>query len=339
MVKIDDISKATGFSRTTISKALNDKSDISEKTKEIVRKAAKELNYIPNINARNLRKKRNNIIAVIISSPSKESEKTNSLYPLLLGVNKFLEENDLELALYIIDSEKQIKKSYIKFCKERNVIGAILVGIKTDDIYLKQLINSDLPCVLIDINIKTDSNNISIVQIDDFKASCEAVQYLIDNGHTNIVYLNGVKNSTVSVDRLKGYKATLRKNKLLVNEDYIVEADFSEKKAEEKTNELLIKHPEVTAIFSASDLMALGAMSAIEKLKLKIPEDISIIGFDDIPIAYYLKPGLTTIAQSFYEKGLESAKLIWKQLNNEVKGEVVTLVHQLVIRDSVRKLK
>ena len=129
MVKIDDISKATGFSRTTISKALNDKSDISEKTKEIVRKAAKELNYIPNINARNLRKKRNNIIAVIISSPSKESEKTNSLYPLLLGVNKFLEENDLELALYIIDSEKQIKKSYIKFCKERNVIGAILVGI------------------------------------------------------------------------------------------------------------------------------------------------------------------------------------------------------------------
>jgi LacI family transcriptional regulator len=160
---------------------------------------------------------------------------------------------------------------------------------------LKQLINSDLPCVLIDINIKTDSNNISIVQIDDFKASCEAVQYLIDNGHTNIVYLNGVKNSTVSVDRLKGYKATLRKNKLLVNEDYIVEADFSEK--------------------------------------------ISIIGFDDIPIAYYLKPGLTTIAQSFYEKGLESAKLIWKQLNNEVKGEVVTLVHQLVIRDSVRKLK
>jgi DNA-binding LacI/PurR family transcriptional regulator len=94
MVKIDDISKATGFSRTTISKALNDKSDISEKTKEIVRKAAKELNYIPNINARNLRKKRNNIIAVIISSPSKESEKTNSLYPLLLGVNKFLEEKD-----------------------------------------------------------------------------------------------------------------------------------------------------------------------------------------------------------------------------------------------------
>lgn len=335
MTKIDDISRVTGFSRTTVSKALNDKSDISEPTKNIIRKAAKDLNYIPNINAKNLRYKKNNIIAVIISSPSVESEKTNSLYPLLIGINKFLNESNLELALYIIDSEKQSKKSYVNFCKERNVLGAILVGIKTDDIYLGQLVNSETPCVLIDVNITQESKHLSVVKIDDTLASFEAVEYLIANNHKNIGFINGVVNSTVSKDRLEGYKLAMHNNDLPINNDYIIYADFSEEIAEEKILKLLQKHSEITALFCASDLMALGAMSASEKLGLRIPEEISLIGFDDIPISKYIKPGLTTISQNQYEKGFEAAKLIWSHLNTDSNRKIITLDHRLVIRDSV----
>lgn len=337
MTTIDDISRATGFSRTTISKALNDKSDISEPTKEIIRKAAKELNYVPNINAKNLRAKTNNIVAVIISSPSTESEKTGTLYPFLIGVNKYLNESNLELALYIIDSEKQSKKSYVKFCRERNVLGAILVGIKTDDIYLTQLINSDLPCVLIDVNITQESKKLSVVKIDDTKAASEAVQHLIDNEHRNIAFVNGVANSTVSKDRLEGYKTAMEKNEVPIQDGYIINADFSEKMAEEKIDVLIKEHPEITAIFCASDLMALGAMSALEKLNLTIPDDISIIGFDNIPISKYIKPGLTTVSQDFNEKGFEAAKLIWSQINTGTSRKIVTLNHELVIRDSVKR--
>lgn len=335
MAKIDDISRITGFSRTTVSKALNDKSDISESTKEIIRKAAKDLNYIPNINARNLRYKNNNIIAVIISSPSVESEKTGSLYPFLIGVNNFLNENNLELALYMIDSEKQNKKSYVEFCKERNVSGVILVGIKTDDIYLNQLVDSEIPCVLIDVNVNNESQNLSILKIDDTEASFEAVDYLIKNNHKEIGFINGVINSTVSKDRLEGYKLAMESNRLNINNKYIINADFSEKIAEEKIEKLLKNYPDITALFCASDLMALGAMSAIEKLGLIIPDDISLIGFDDIPISKYVKPSLTTISQNFYEKGFIAAELIYTRLNSNDTSKIVNLDHKLIIRDSV----
>ena len=338
MAKIDDIMKMTGFSRTAVSKALNDKSDISEATKKIIRDAAKKLNYIPNINARNLRAKQQNIIALIISSPSKESEKTNTLYSLLMGVNSALIDQDYELALYIIDSKDQTKKSYVEFCKERNVKGAILVGIKTDDHYIKQLKTSEIPYVLIDVDIQ-DTNHMNVVKIDDTKAAFDATEHLIKHQHKHIAFMNGSETATVAINRLKGYKQALAFYNIKILNEYIQVADFSEEIARTKSIALLHKYPEITAIFAASDLMALGVMQACEHLGLSIPQDLSLIGFDDIPIAAYVKPSLTTIGQSFFDKGKISVELISSQLETKNDKKIVTLPHTLMVRESVKTLR
>ena len=334
MAKIDDIMKMTGFSRTAVSKALNDKDDISEATKKIIRDAARELNYIPNINARNLRSKNNNVIALIISSPSAESEKTNTLYPLLMGVNKAMAAHHYELALYIIDSKDQAAKSYVAFCRERNVKGAILVGIKTDDDYIKQLKNSEIPYVLIDVDIR-GTDHMNVVKIDDVTAAFEATEHLIDHNHKNIAFINGGKTATVAIDRWEGYQKALAEHGLPLQHDYVKIADFSEEKAYAVTKALFKQHPELTAVFCASDLMALGTMKALDDLELDVPRDVSVVGFDDIPLASYVKPALTTINQSFFEKGNKAADLIASLLKESQDKKIITLPHKLMRRNSV----
>ncbi len=338
MTKIDDIMAATGFSRTTVSKALNDKEDISEKTKKIIRKAARDLNYIPNINARNLRIKHSRVIALILSSPSKESEKTNTLYPLLMGVNKYLSSHGYELALYLIDSERQTMKSYVGFCRERNVAGAILVGIKTDDDYIRQLANSEIPYVLIDVDIRNTTHK-SVVKLDDVRGAYDATAYLLEKNHRHIAFMNGNKNSTVSEERLRGYMQAMDDYGVFVPKSYITYADFSEDTARRTLKRLITKNPGVTAVFCASDLMALGAMQGARELSLTIPADLSLIGYDDIPIASYVKPSLTTISQDFHKKGYEAAKLITTQLDENEDKKIVIIPHRLIERESVKRLE
>ena len=337
MTKIDDIMAATGFSRTTVSKALNDKSDISEKTKKIIRKAADDLNYVPNINARNLRSKRSKVIALILSSPSEESEKTNTLYPLLMGVNQYLSTHGFELALYLIDSKIQTMKSYVAFCRERNVAGAILVGIKTDDDYIRQLANTEIPYVLIDVDIRNTTHK-SVVKLDDVRGAYDATLHLLKNNHRKIAFMNGNKNSTVSEERLKGYLKAMRNHDMAVSDEYVVYADFSEEEARKETRQLLKSHPEITALFCASDLMALGAMQGAADVGRIIPDELSLVGYDDIPIARYVTPALTTISQNFHEKGFEAAKLITTQLKQHGDQRIVIVDHYLKVRDSVRCL-
>ncbi len=336
MITIKDVARKSGFSVTTVSRALNGYSDVNEKSRQKIIDVANSLNYVPNKSAQRLVKKESNTIALIISGMEKEGGKDNMVYMILSGMYAMAEKVDYEVVLFTMSSAHQREKSYMQFCREHSIKGAIISGIRTDDKYFEELAYSDLPCVLIDISL--EGKNLSNIIINDKKASREIVNYLINNNHKNIGYINGKLEATVSKSRFNGYKEALEENNILFKEEYVAIGNFIEEEAYEATKKLLKNNNEITAIFCASDMMAIGSMKAIKEMGKRIPEDISIVGFDDVPLAQYLTPPLTTINHSFYDKGYESASQLIRMMNKKDHRKTINLNHELIERESVKKI-
>lgn len=332
MTTIKDISKAAGVSVTTVSRALNGYSDVSESTRQKVMRVAKELNYVPNTLARSLVMNKSQTIGLLVSGFTKSSIKDNFMVEVMAGINDFAAETNYDLVLFSTDSTKQREKTYSQLCKERRVDGVIIQGIKIDDPYLLEVVESDIPCVLIDIPIESDT--VGYVTTDNILGAKKAVQHLIEMGHRNIAMVNGHDQAFVSKRRLEGYIESLKDSNLSIRNDWIVNGKFDEEEAEKATEELLINNPEITAVFCASDLMALGVIKAARNLGKRVPEDLSVVGYDDILLASYSTPSLTTIAQDKFRMGYEAGRLLVQMLEGENHSHIVTLETNLKIRDS-----
>lgn len=332
MTTIKDIAKAAGVSVTTVSRALNGYSDVNEKTRQKISRIAKELNYSPNTLARGLVMKKSRTIGMLVSGMDRVSPKDNFTFEVLSGVNECISERDYDLVLFSTTTTKQREKTYSQLCRERRVDGVILQGMKIDDPYLKEVVESDIPCMLIDIPI--ESNSVGYVTTDNVLGAKRAVQHLIDLGHTKIALINGHDQAYVSKQRLKGYLDALMEAKLEVKEDWIISGDFSEEKAELVTEKLLKEHPEISAVFCASDLMALGAMKSAKAAGIHVPEGLSVIGYDNILLAAYSNPALTTIAQNKFELGYQAANSLIDMLEEKSGSNVIILKTDLIIRES-----
>jgi DNA-binding LacI/PurR family transcriptional regulator len=337
VVTIKDIAKKAGVSVTTVSRALNNYDDVSDITKKRIIKIAKKLDYVPNRTAQNLVKQQNNTLAIIVSELEEDGGKDNIIYKLLSGMYYYAETINYEVVLFTMSTAHQKEKSYVQFCREHNIGGAVLNGVKTDDPYLMELVNSEFPCVLIDVT--SEGENVSSISIDNIKASMEMVDLLIENNHRNIAMINGKKKVTVSEERYKGYTQALEKNNIKVNNRYVTYTDFSEEMAYEKAVELLNKCPEITAFFCASDMIALGTMKAMRAMGKEIPKDISITGFDNIPFAAELSPPLTTIGQDFYVMGKRAAEQLFRMISKEKWERKIYLDYKVLVRDSVNMIQ
>lgn len=321
---------------TTVSRALNGYNDVNPDTKANIQRIAKEMGYVPNRAAQNLVKTHSNTLAIILSGLTQDGGKDNIVYRLLAGMYQFAETVNYEVALFTTSSAHQKEKSYVQFCREHNIAGAVLNGIRLDDPYLLELMDSPLPCVLIDVHEK--GNHVSAVSIDNRLASEEVVSVLIENGHQKIGMITGRREAHVSIDREAGYKRALEKAGIPVVPQYKVVGDFLEQKAYDEATALLTRHPEITALFCASDMMAIGAYRAAKDLGRRIPEDLSVAGFDDIPIAEHLSPPLTTVGQDFYQMGYEAAKQLLSMIEGRVENKNIILSHKLLVRESICKL-
>ncbi|WP_409273757.1 LacI family DNA-binding transcriptional regulator [Neobacillus sp. SCS-31] len=332
---IKDIAKTAGVSVTTVSRALNGYSDVSEKTRQRIMDIAKELNYSPNILARGLVMNVSKTIGLLVSGLNRESEKDQIILSILSGVNDSVSEKEYDLILFNTNTSKQREKTYSQLCRERRVDGVIIQGIKTDDPYLKEVVESDIPCVLIDIPVH--SENVGYVTTDNVTGARKAVEHLIGLGHEKIAMINGHGQAFVSRKRLEGYMDALKEHGLPVNPDWVCNGRFEEETAFEEARRLLIKHPEITAIFCASDIMALGALKAAKSIGLRVPEDLSVIGYDDIILASYSNPQLTTVSQNFFQLGYQAAHLLVNMLEGKSEPQIVTMSTKLVIRESAAK--
>ncbi|MGV4967897.1 LacI family DNA-binding transcriptional regulator [Priestia aryabhattai] len=335
MTTIKDIARVAGVSVTTVSRALNGYSDVNEKTRQKIAAVARELNYSPNTLARGLVMQKSKTIGLLVSGISRESVKDNFTFEVLCGVNERASTLGYDLILFNTNTMMQREKTYTQLCRERRVDGAIIQGIKKEDPYLKEVVESDIPCVLVDIPVH--SNSVGYVTTDNALGAKKAVEHLASLGHKHIGMINGHEDAFVSQERLNGYREALKECGLSFRSEWVVSGNFEEKKAEKAASELINKYKEVTAIFCASDLMALGALKACKELGLHVPKEMSIVGYDNIVLASYSSPNLTTVGQEVYQIGYEAADLLIEMLEGKETNMKRYLDTKLIIRESTDK--
>jgi LacI family transcriptional regulator len=333
MASLKDIAKLAGVSETTASKALNNYSDVSEETKRKVREIAEKHGYTPNMAARNLALKKSNIIGLVLSDIRETDSNGNIIFRILIGAKNYCADNDFELLIISTDAKKQKTKKLAQLCRERQIAGVIIYGLKPGDPYFEEITKAKLPCITVDIRVQGE--HLATVTTDNVAAVKEVIKHLHSKGHRNIAFINGLKEADVSIYRELGYIEAMKDQGLAIKDSYIKYADYYEDMAYEKTMELLNEAPEITAIFCASDLMALGALRAIKEQGKNVPEQIALVGFDGIQLSDYSSPRLTTVVQDFKGIGRAAAEKLIKILNNEAVEAVDYVPYNFRIRESI----
>ncbi|MGE5583552.1 MAG: LacI family DNA-binding transcriptional regulator [Bacillota bacterium] len=328
---IRDVAKKAGCSITTVSHALNGYDDVNEDTREKILQIAKELNYQPNRIAQHLVTKKFNTIGVFMLGRFSFQE------PLLCGVISGLvdeaSKSDFDLLLFGTKS-LEAGMNPAAMCIQRGAGGVFVMGAKIGDPSLNELNKSEFPAVFFDIPV--EGRRATYITSENQRGIGQAVDYLVSLGHRKIGFLNGYLEAWVSTQRLQGYKKAMAKHSLPLKPDYVYMGNFTKESGRLGARQLLEKNPDLTAIIAASDLMATGAMEELKNLGRKIPDQVSVIGFDDLDYASHVTPALTTIRQEKYQMGVMAAKEIMAMANDsEYLPQPHILETSLTIRDSV----
>lgn len=335
---IKDIAKAAGVSITTVSRALNGYPDVNEKTRSRIKKLAEKMSYRPNAQAQSLVLKKTNTIGVIISELTRDSVKAAFSFEVLCGISDRSSELNYDIILFSTNPNKQMNKTYSDLCRERNVDGVILKGLKTTDPYLREVTDQSMfPSVLIDIPVAGE--RVGHVTTDNVSGVRDAVRHLIQLGHRNIAFINGYKEAAICADRLSGYMLGLQEADITYDVSKVEDGRFSEEGGAEAIGKILSRHPETTAVVCSSDIMALGVMKELEQMGRVIPDCISVIGFDDISIASYSTPKLTTVRQEKYEMGYQAAQMLIDMIEGRKVKHKIVLENRLIIRESTDRLQ
>lgn len=330
-VSIRDVAKEAGVSITTVSRALNGYSDVSEKTKARILEVVERLEYAPDANARAMGSKETITIGLLLSNLA-HTDANGFVYGNMCGVYQACSEFNCEFVLLVTQSEHQKMQSFSQLCRRNNLSGIVVTGLRSDDTYYEEMIRSDIPCAVVDM--ETAGKMKCTVTIDNVAASQEAVNYLISQGHRQIAMLNGSEVADVSIRRYAGYKGAMMEHGLVLPKDYVRHCDFEEGKAYTQALELLEKYPEITAFFCASDVMALGAIRAVTKTGRTVPGDVSVFGFDDIPVSKYVYRGISTVRQKPREVGYAAGQAVYQMIQGEQVESRIILPHELLIRET-----
>ncbi|HMA60148.1 MAG TPA: LacI family DNA-binding transcriptional regulator [Halanaerobiales bacterium] len=327
-VTLKDIAEKVGVSESTVSRVLNGIPKASKETREEIFRVARELNYTPNEVARSLVTKKTNTIGLIISDLS------NLYFSMVAdGIESVVAQNDYSLIISTTGGKEAEELKYIRIFKEKRVDGLIYISGKMPRSCEQALQDLDIPVVVVSRHIHSD---LPSVHIDNVQESIKAVQYLIDLGHRNIAMISGdYKDIESGALRVKGYKKALENNNIEFNSDLVFEGDFKIDSGIEAMKEILKLKTRPTAVFVSSDEMAVGAIKTIKKAGLKVPDDISIIGFDNNIIARVSDPELTTVGQPESEIGETAMQMLHKLIQGEDVKEInVYLPCKLIKRES-----
>ncbi len=331
-VTIKDIARETGLSIATVSYVLNGKDNVLEETKKLVQETAERLGYIRNYSARSLVMNRSNLIGVVIpqTEPGRAMVFENPFYSEILSS---IEYHARKIGYHILISGTDADENYYNLVTERNLDGIIVIGAYSDAFY-KGLMTTKVPMVLVDSYIQGQAFN--VVSIDDIEGGYKATRYLLERGHKDIAFMAGCfKKDGVCERRYQGYRKAMEEAHLTIKEENILTAytDFDSGRQMAKK---MVETTKATAVFCDADILALGAIKELTEMGKKIPEDISIIGFDNLGIAGYSTPGLTTVGQDVFEKGKKAVELIQYTIQNkDGKPQVITLETYIVTRESV----
>jgi LacI family transcriptional regulator len=311
---IDDVARRSGTSRSTVSRVINNQAGVSEKTLKRVLDAIHDLNYQPNHQARGLAMGKTRVIGVIVPQAITQVF-SDPFFPIVIdSIYKVADEAEFAVMLWIAGTkpggDERLRE---RLTKTRLIDGAVIVSLVDSDVIHKALIARQTPCVLIG---RLDQRNASYVDVDNRTGAMKAVGHLIGLGYKRIGTITGRLDIGAARDRLDGYRRVLHEFGFQIDPNLIVDGEFQEEVAYNVMQRLIDQ--KVDAVFAASDIMAIGAMGAIQNAGLRVPEDIAVVGFDDIPRATMVKPALTTIRQPLREFGEIATRLLLQQIAEDV---------------------
>lgn len=327
MATIKDVAKRAGVAISTASYALNGHDKIKGATRERVLQAAKELNYRKNGLARDLKMSKTNTIALILS------DLVGPFYSeLIRGVQELVLEKGYDLI--VCSSYGDESSTAAKFLRETRVDGVILLAHNIKSDFIRESAREGFPIIVLDRYL-TDNPHIVSINVNNHEGAYEATNYLIDKGKSSIAFISGPQVSADSHDRLAGYRQALKDRGLTYHSKWTINGKFTQEGGYQATQMLIHQGGIPDAIFYANDEMAIGGLDALKDHNISVPKEISIIGFDDIQIAAYLHPQLTTMRQPKYEIGKLASHVIFQILEGQDVKNYYSLSTEMIYRESV----
>jgi DNA-binding LacI/PurR family transcriptional regulator len=326
---IRDVAKRAGVGLGTVSRVINDSPQVSEATRERVMAAITALNFVPNPTARRLSLGKTLTIAVVVPWFTRPAEVEQ-----LRGIENTLAESDYDLVLYNVETPAKRDAYFHDVLRGERADGVLIISLSPRDDDVDRLAHSPVPVVLVDADHPALSS-LNRVITDNVAGGRAATQHLIDLGHTRIGFISDPIetpfNFTSSRDRLAGYRQALKASGIPFRTDYHRQGEHGRYEARRLAAEMLQQPERPTAIFAASDTQALGVLEAAQDLNLRVPEDLSVIGYDDIEVSEYI--GLTTIRQMLFESGKRGVELLLDVLEDPaIKPACEMLPTELIAR-------
>ena len=336
MVTIKDIARESGYSISTVSRVLNHRSDVSPDAKKKIEETVRKFNFVPNNNAKHLKQNNSKAIGVLVKGTS------NMLFASIVEeIQRMIEKTEYTLVVSYIDEDADEVEQAVLLCRERKPLGLLFLGGNPEH-FEQGFEEVDVPCVLVTNRANTTKfENLSSVATDDIAGARCAVDALFEAGHKKIGILGGnLEKSHTSRQRFNGCKKSFEAHSQEMNADLCYEKSrFSFDSAYRAMGRLVEKYPDVTAVFAMSDVTAIGAIRALRDRGYRVPEDISVIGFDGIALADYYNPKLTTIKQQYQILATRSVEILFGQIELKMDPVHELVPFELVYGESIREIK
>ncbi|MFB6290498.1 MAG: LacI family DNA-binding transcriptional regulator [Candidatus Bipolaricaulia bacterium] len=333
---LDQVAEIAGVSRATVSRVINNRQNVSEETREKVQEAIKESGYKPHGIARSLAKNETGIIGLVIPEAVSRLFSDPFFAPFIRAATEECNDLGYELMLSLLTTPDEEEKLYPDIVSNSFLDGLLIASNPVEDPLLEALIDDGTPFVSVGRHPNEQAN---YVDVNNYGGAKQATEYLLNSGHERIATITGPLDQAPAIDRLRGYKDALKEADLEVEDGLIYEGDFTEESGSKGIHKLLANFP--TAVFAANDLIAIGVLKELKEMNKKVPEDIAIVGFDDIQASSAVEPPLTTISQPIDDLGRESVRYLKKLIErnqsteqNDEKPIRKVLNTELIVRSS-----
>ncbi|MDG4794178.1 LacI family DNA-binding transcriptional regulator [Micromonospora sp. WMMD1082] len=326
---LEAVARRAGVSRATVSRVVNGSTTVAEPIQEAVRQAVAELGYVPNLAARTLVTQRTDSIALVMPEEATRVFSDDQVFPgIIRGAAQELEAADKQLVLMLAGSPAGHERVE-RYTTGRHVDGVLFASLHGADPLPARLAALGIPVVC--SGRPLDGAHVPYIDVDQVGGVTLAVRHLIDGGRRRIATIAGPQDMVAGIERLAGYRDTVAAAGL---PEMVAVGDFTRESGAAAMRQLLAAHPDLDAVFAASDLMAHAALRTLREAGRRVPEDVAVIGFDDIETAAYTDPPLTTVRQPIVELGRQGTRLLLRLAAGEQVEPALILPTELIIRDS-----
>jgi LacI family transcriptional regulator len=328
---LEDIARQAGVSRSTVSRVVNGHPGVREDVRRRVLGVVQATGYHPNAAARTLASQRSRMIGLVLPR-TVSALFTDPYFPHLThGIAQACNQADYTLGVFLVSSKDDEEKVFPRLARRGYLDGLLVQTGRIGDQLIERLVSSHMPLVILGRPFHTQG--VSYIDVDNVSAARHAVAHLLRLGYARIGTITGPADNTTGLDRLEGYRKALAERGHSVDEALVCEGDFSEASGYYAMRQMLPARP--TAVFAASDIMAIGALRAIREAGLRVPGDIALVGFDDLPLASRAEPPLTTVRQQVVPFGMAAVDVLIDLIENDLTPpRRVIMDAELIIRES-----